>query len=94
MEEVVVGGPVAVDKRVTNEHIASRSLIHIVVGHRTVRHDGDAVQRRTLRRYRGTAFARPRRIRIVVLKQVFCQLFYPSRVDCSDITRPQPGGLH
>ena len=94
LKECVVRVPVASDEGLADEHVARGYRIDAVVGHEAVVEDGNAVERRLLMCHGGSAFARPRGLRIMALEQISAELFHPGGIDGGDVAGPEAGGLH
>ena len=92
-EELVVGGPLAVDERVADEHLAGGGRIDAVVRHRAVDDDGHTIERRLLVRHGRAALGGPMRLGVLVLEQVRGQLFHPRRLDARGVAGEGAGGL-
>ena len=89
VDEVVVAVPIALEQGVADKHVARAFCVHTVVRHKTVAHDGHAVEHRLLVHHGGRTLPRPYWFGIAVLHQFARCRFHPGGLDFRYVARPQ-----
>ncbi|OCI30472.1 hypothetical protein OERS_28740 [Oerskovia enterophila] len=93
VEELVVGGPLALDQGVADEHLARGLGVDLAVEDGAVGDDGHAVEQDLLLGLRGALLGGPVRLGVGALDEVTGELLGPLGLDLGDVAAPQTAGL-